>query len=65
MINFIPLCRYPDDKHGVHDSGFNTTLNLTKNNNLLANLPEKRDPMKTNIAITKNSVLTKCKKIYL
>lgn len=55
---------YPDDKGCYVDSGYNTTNSTTKNN-LLINLPEKKDPHKNNIPITKNKVILKCKKIYL
>ena len=46
-----------------------STVSTTKNN-LLANMPEKTDPHKVNIAMTKNStntssMLNKCKRIYL
>ena len=58
------LYRYPDDKGCYVDSGYNTTNSTTKNN-LLINLPEKKDPHKNNIPITKNKVILKCKKIYL
>ena len=46
--------RYPDDK-----SSF---LSPSAKNNLLANNPQKSDPMKTNIPLTKNNVR---KKMYI
>jgi len=52
------------DKGGFLDSGYNSTASTTKNN-LLRNVPVKSDIQKNNLAITKNGVLGKCKKIYL
>lgn len=53
-----------EGKGGFLDSGYSTTTSTTKNN-LLINMPEKSDPTKASILITKNKVLNKCKKIYL
>ena len=56
--------RSTKDKGGFLDSGYNSTSSTTKNN-LLVNVPVKSDTQKTNLSITKNGVLGKCKKIYL
>ena len=53
-----------EGKCGALDSGYNNTMSTTKNN-LLINVPQKSDPTKASILITKNKVLNKCKKIYL
>ena len=65
----VILFRPADTKGGYLDCGYTSTVSTTKNN-LLANMPEKTDPHKVNIAMTKNStntssMLNKCKRIYL
>ena len=64
---YSSLHRQTDAKGGFLDSSFNTTTSTvsTTKNNLLVNMPEKSDPHKASIAITKNSMLNKCKRIYL
>jgi len=60
------LERSTKDPNSLYESPYTThTPSTTTKNNLLSNHPVKSDTQKTNLSVTNNGTLGKCKKVYI